>query len=553
MPSVDKKMAISVSKKKSKLSKRCQENDHSFFFSLLAKVFFRIPGVVFLLILIYIWSSSTSIISGNVVHLCVSSRKLNNLYCLSAGTQPSLEIPVSLVNDSYIPTGNSEGGNVKEVADFELKGSISAVRNVIDRDGDEALADAYKEVEEQIQVHRSWASDSDHESCDGRGIYIYELPPKFNRDLLAQCGDMIPWMDFCSFLSNEALGEPIQKLGKGWYHTHQYSLEPIFHARALKHPCRVYDPNGAKLFYVPYYGGLDILRWHFKNVSDDVKDSLGSEVLRWLESQGPWYRNLGKDHVFVLGKISWDFRRKDKSSWGTRFLELDEMQNPIKLLIERQPWHINDIGIPHPTYFHPQTDDDIVSWQLKIIKSNRKTLVSFAGAARPDSPNNVRSILIEQCISTHNGECKFLNCTSGVCDQPQSIIELFTESQFCLQPSGDSPTRKSVFDSLISGCIPVLFDPLTAYYQYPWHLPQDFDKFSVFIDNDKVRNKTVNVVERLMKIPSRERENMKRYIVYELLPGLLYGDSNSKFDKFQDAFSITINNLLERLKRLNEL
>ncbi|XWS48935.1 hypothetical protein CRYUN_Cryun13aG0119900 [Craigia yunnanensis] len=229
------------------------------------------------------------------------------------------------------------------------------------------------------------------------------------------------------------MGEPIAKLGKGWYHTHQYALELIFHTRVLKHPCRVCNENEAKLFYVPFYGGLDILRWHFKNVSNDVKDTLALELVKWLENKNSWLQNSGKDHVFVLGKISWDFRRKNDASWGTRLLELDQMQNSMKLLIERQPWHINDIGIPHPTYFHPHSDDDIITWQLKIIRSSRKSLVTFAGAARPDAPENIRSILINQCNSDEI-KCRFLNCSSGGSDQPESVIELFMESEFCLQP-----------------------------------------------------------------------------------------------------------------------
>lgn len=75
----------------------------------------------------------------------------------------------------------------------------------------------------------------------------------------------------------------------------------------------------------------------------------------------------------------------------------------------------------------------------------------------------------------------------------------------------------------------------------------------VFIDKEEVKNKSVDVVEKLMKISSKERENMRRYIVYELLPGLIYGDLDSKFDKFQDAFSIAINSLLERVSRLSSL
>lgn len=619
-------MATSMyNKKKTRLSRKVEAKEFNFFYSILAKALFRIPAFIGFLILIFIWSSSTTIISGKIVHVCVSSRKLNNLYCISAGTQ----IPIPLTNGSSTSIAAFEGlleenneeptsykaemkYNTNEVMNKATENSASLIQNSREdryedeevanaymdsisaassnvenneeptsykaemqnntnevmnnatensaflvqnsREGryrDEELANAYMDVEEQLRVHRSWISTNQRNgNCEGRGIYVYELPSKFNKDLLDQCDDMIPWMSLCKYFNYDALGEPVEKLGKGWHKTHQYALEPIFHAKVLNHPCRVHNENEAKLFYVPFYGGLDILRWHFKNVTEDVKDLLGLELVRWLETQRPWYQKFGKDHVFVLGKISWDFRRESQSSWGTKFLELDEMQNPIKILIERQPWHVNDIGIPHPTYFHPQTDDDIIKWQMKIISSYRGNLASFAGADRPDSHDNIRSILIEQC-TTSNGECKFLNCSSGVCDQPKSLIDLFAKTEFCLQPPGDSPTRKSVFDSLISGCIPVIFDPFTAYYQYPWHLPEDHQKYSVFIDKDELRSKNmINVIERLAKIPQKERENMRRYIVYEVLPGLVYATPNSKLEKFQDAFSITMNNLIERMNRL---
>ncbi|KDP25448.1 hypothetical protein JCGZ_20604 [Jatropha curcas] len=524
-------MAISVSQKKSRISRKEERKEFCLGNTTCFRVVSKIPTMALFFILIFLWSYSTTIISGNIVHVCISSRKLNNLYCLSAGTQPNLEIPISVSNSS------------------STTNAYLAVTETTSRDRNEETENAKKVIEEQMQLHRSWISDTNPALCDGRGIYVYDLPSKFNKDLLGQCGDMIPWIDLCKYFNNEAFGEPIAKLGTGWYDTHQYSLEPIFHARILKHTCRVYNENEAKLFYVPYYGGLDILRWHFKNVSNDVKDILALELIKWLQSRKTWVQNSGKDHVFVLGKVSWDFRRKIDSSWGTRFLHLEQMQNPIKLLIERQPWELNDIGIPHPTYFHPRSDDDIVAWQLKVIRAIRKKLVSFAGAARPEQPESIRSILINQCTTTDD-KCKFLNCRSGGCDQPETITELFEESEFCLQPPGDSPTRKSLFDSLVSGCIPVLFDPFTAYYQYPWHLPEEHDKYSVFINQEEVRQMKVNVVERLMNVSVKEREDIRRYIVYELLPRIVYGDSNSQLEKFQDAFSITVNNLLERVNRL---
>ncbi|KAF3448554.1 hypothetical protein FNV43_RR09267 [Rhamnella rubrinervis] len=547
-------MAISVSKRKSKPPKKVAEKKS---FSFCNTVLSRIPLAILLLILVFVWSSSTTIISGNNVHVCVSSRKLNNLYCLSAGAQPNFDIPDipilrnSTTSNIISPTTNPNISAKKEIVEVVRDDSDPIVRDVANEDTDDEVANAAKVVEEQMRVHRSWTSENriNHAGCDGRGIFVYDLPSKFNKDLVGQCGDVVPWMDFCKHFNNEALGEPIQNLGKGWYRTHQYSLEPIFHARVLKHPCRVYNENEAKLFYVPFYGGLDILRWHFKNVSNDVKDTLSLELIKWLETQRPWGRNSGKDHVFVLGKISWDFRRND-GSWGTRLLELDQMQNPIKLLIERQPWHANDIGIPHPTYFHPQSDDDIIAWQTKIISSYRRHLVSFAGADRPDVPDNIRSMLIKQCTSADHHNCQFLDCNSGGCDEPESVIQLFVESEFCLQPPGDSPTRKSVFDSLVSGCIPVLFDPFTAYYQYPWHLPEDHGRYSVFVDQKDVKEMKVNVVQKLMQISLKDRDELRRHIVYELLPGLVYGDPNSQLDKFQDAFSITMSHLLERVNRL---
>ncbi|KAI3687536.1 hypothetical protein L1987_81233 [Smallanthus sonchifolius] len=626
-------MVTVVSKRKSKVPKKVEPR-RGCVRSCVAWFVYPLPTALFFMILMFVWSSSTTYISGRIVHVCISSRKLSNLYCLSATTQPNENFQLPFKNSSSPEFLENRIPDVEEKLEKEkglmtsdlndnsvnrnLKGESKEVSNVIQNPvvgnngleandglkedsnkvfkvvenptafvdkavGNEVTSDlkgdyeeasnfvlenhnphnddideikkAREDVEENLRVQRSWVAkqnwNHNQNQCDERGIYVYELPPKFNKDLVAQCHDMVPWVDMCKYLSNNAFGEPIPELGNRWFQTHQYSLELIFHSRVLNHPCRVYDVNQAKLFYVPYYGGLDILRWHFKNVSNEAKDTLAFELVNWLEMQKPWDKNLGKDHVFILGKISWDFRRKDYTSWGTRFLELEEMKNPIKLMIERQPWELNDIGIPHPTHFHPHSDDDIRAWQRKIISSNRRSLVSFAGAARPNAHDNIRSILIDQCTSATEEQCKFFDCKSRNCDEPRSLIGLFTESEFCLQPPGDSPTRKSVFDSLVSGCIPVLFDPFTAYYQYPWHLPEDHGKYSVFIDQEEVRNMKVNVVERLMKVPLKERDDMRRNIVYDLMPSLVYGDPDAKFELFQDAFSITMNNLFERIKGLN--
>jgi hypothetical protein len=100
-------MAVSINRRKSKPSKKAETNGHCSCATFLFKILSRIPLGILLLILVYLWSSSTTIISGKIVHICVSSRKLSNLYCLSAGTQPNFEIPVPLINNSFASPGSN--------------------------------------------------------------------------------------------------------------------------------------------------------------------------------------------------------------------------------------------------------------------------------------------------------------------------------------------------------------------------------------------------------------------------------------------------------------
>lgn len=57
-----------------------------------------------------------------------------------------------------------------------------------------------------------------------------------------------------------------------------------------------------------------------------------------------------------------------------------------------------------------------------------------------------------------------------VVDSSQTML-LFRTAVFCPAPTGDSVTRKSVFDSLVAGCIPVLFSRASL-SQYMWFVSE---------------------------------------------------------------------------------
>ncbi|XP_042466286.1 xyloglucan-specific galacturonosyltransferase 1-like [Zingiber officinale] len=588
---VDSKSSPTSPKLLRRVSKQQPVTSHRFSPPENSKRCLQVPTFIICLICLNIWCAFLFIHS---FHFCISSPKVD-LYCISisTGKHPKLSTAIGpavpdgaaggepeqnwlekekLVDLEQAPKGpESAQENMKNLSEspevertqesVELANRIEAQAPGMDRNQEPVEMGVREEsnrlegqwgtvaVQSYMSQLRTLAAKGAHVtgergSCDGRGVYVYDLPSKFNRDLAAMCGDLLPWADLCKYFANEALGEKAEALGPRWYGSHQYFLEPIFHNRIQNHPCRVHDRDAARLFYVPFYGGLDVVRWHFRNVSTEVKDALGVELIRWLEEQPSWRRNSGSDHIFVLGKISWDFRRYDNRHWGSNFLLLDQMQKSFKFLIERQPWERNDVGVPHPTHFHPHDDADITAWQLRLSAFPRRNLVGFAGAAREEE--SIRSALIEQCIAA-TPECRFLNCNDGGCMKTEVVVGLFMESEFCLQPPGDSPTRKSVFDSLVAGCIPVIFNPFTAYYQYPWHLPEDHQRWSVFIEEEEVRQGKVDVVERLRRVPAEEREEMRRYIVHQIMPGLVYGDATARFERFRDAFDIVVDNVMEKL------
>ena len=61
------------------------------------------------------------------------------------------------------------------------------------------------------------------------------------------------------------------------------------------------------------------------------------------------------------------------------------------------------------------------------------------------------------------------------------LTVFFRESVFCLQPAGDTATRKGIFDAIMCGCIPVVFSPDQLGgmddhpLQYKYHLPKPYE------------------------------------------------------------------------------
>lgn len=286
---------------------------------------------------------------------------------------------------------------------------------------------------------------------------------------------------------------PLVDEPSGEYHTDQYQLFSMIYNRALKDPRRTLDPAKATSFLVPYDFASDCA--FYKNCAksngvcyDFRKCPLAPQVESLL-LESPWYqRKLGEDHVLIVGmNYAMDhyiLKPKCKS------LIAGVCSNCTKFAIDDYSYmYSSDLGIttrgdywyaiPFPADFH---------WTKHVVRpfpwenTDRPILVSYIGSVRSfyGPARRLRQSLAHYC-GLHKDDC--VHNSYGLNGTRHSFkvdghrpLQLSQKSVFCFQPIGDLMTRKGLFDSILQGCIPVVFDVLTASVMYTWHWEEAFWK-----------------------------------------------------------------------------
>ncbi|KAK8520846.1 hypothetical protein V6N12_004772 [Hibiscus sabdariffa] len=426
---------------------------------------------------------------------------------------------------------------------------------------------------QQILTIESRSNPAASEDCNNRWIHIRNLPSRFNLDLLTNCSEYPVFDDFCPYLANHGLGQKTHARSRSWYRTDPLLLELIFHRRILEYPCLTNDPGVANAIFLPYYAAIDSLRYLY---GPDVNSSSqhGMDLFEFLQSDEPgiWERHMGHDHFLVMARPAWDFSQplsNDPPIWGTSFLELPEFYNLTALVPEGRPWPLQEHAVPYPTSFHPQNLSYFQAWIQRVKRSRRTSLILFAGGGGIGSAPNIRRSIRNECDNStinsnisssfniiqsnvlHSKLCHIVDCSNGICEHdPIRYMKPMLQATFCLQPPGDTPTRRSTFDAITAGCIPVFFEESSAKTQYGWHLPADkFAEFSVFIPKEEVVFKGLKILDVLMGIPRSEVRRMRQSVI-ELIPRVMYRRHGSSLGlrSKTDAFDIAIDGALQTIR-----
>uniref|UniRef100_A0ACD5WG00 Uncharacterized protein n=1 Tax=Avena sativa TaxID=4498 RepID=A0ACD5WG00_AVESA len=421
------------------------------------------------------------------------------------------------------------------------------------------------------------AASPSSSSCEGRYVYMLDLPSRF--DVLRDCVEGSPVFQdeyhMCSLMVNAGMGPvfpPATGNGSdgdtgvipntGWYNTDQYSLEVIVHNRMRRYECLTDDPAAATAVYVPYYPALEIEQ-HRCGFNASVRNGPSSEFLRWLSSRPQWEAFGGRDHFMVAAKTTWMFRHLEGDGDGTErvcgndFLEHPESGNMTVLTYESNLWARRDFAVPYPSYFHPTSAHAVSAWQERARAADRPWLFAFAGARRANGMLAIRDRIIDSCASS--SRCGLVDCSHGLqgfltCRSPRRLVSVFASSRFCLQPRGDSFMRRSSVDSIMAGCIPVFFhEESTFEKQYRWHHPDPDNKnrrYWVLIDPDQVHEGKVDIEEVLARYTDEEVAAMREEVI-NMIPRFLYEDPRVRFKgNMRDAFDIAFDEVMARMRKI---
>ena len=224
-----------------------------------------------------------------------------------------------------------------------------------------------------------------------------------------------------------------------------------------------------------------------------------------------------------------------------------------------QRWYYNTLVAPYGAYGHFIQKDGGAHMNTMATKS-RSIHIFFAGAAFVDAKANsrafrnrvVKQIPVQTSQSFHTFYKNCNNCSDDVimfraylrpCShvRPARIAGWMQNSIFCLQPPGDSETRKSFYDSIVSGCIPVFFELpyIPTRVTYPFDTKIDYSKFTVKIPANKTITEMLDPYRHDVDAVKQLQRNLARVAKY-----LQYNDISTP-DVDGDAFHLLMDQVGE--------
>ncbi|KAH8074435.1 hypothetical protein JL721_1996 [Aureococcus anophagefferens] len=298
------------------------------------------------------------------------------------------------------------------------------------------------------------------------------------------------------------------------HHSNQWSAaELLLYRAATSRRCpRTFDPAAADLFPCPARagrGGAATSRCEAALVAE-LPFLDGATAHRHLIVVGKGHANRCDWFApATLLKYAQRFAYAaappgDASSYGP--LDLAAVFDADALA--RRATRPNLVSIPYPSSLHPSAGAAGAAWA-------RRAALRLAVDCRRDA----------RCLLNGGGGDAACAATpeGGGVWHPNLLKTVKARSVFCLEPGGDSPYRKSLWDDLAVGCIPVVFS-LYAELTAPWHWGPWRNASRVYIPEAAYVDGTVDLFDYLARVPRADVARMQAAIAADAHRALYAAD-----------------------------
>lgn len=362
----------------------------------------------------------------------------------------------------------------------------------------------------------------------GNYFYIYDWPEELQNVYPPPGATLAPKTTYShDFYDNHGAGKLLVP-DIGMFATWQFSMFQNVLARLKVSEYRTLDPMKASAFIIPYDAGAHSVIDH-RDGKDRLASPHGWTALKLLKeaSHSPTWKHHGHDHFVLFSLTGYHY-----VGIGTKNFFTSICQNCTVLTIETTPANVGIAGrtlkywyaVPYPSSFHWFDGLKERPW-MPNKQIERNILAIFIGSVKTATPssNALRRALFGECSHLPDTQCQWhltAHTCTGVINQTSTML-LYRQAKFCLAPTGDSLTRKSLFDSYLSGCVPVIF-ARASLTQYSWHLSeQEINQTTVYIPKMDIINGKSAFIPYLLAI-SDEELKQKQQAIAKIAPRLQY-------------------------------
>ena len=341
-------------------------------------------------------------------------------------------------------------------------------------------------------------------------VYCYPSPREVCEDLLPACispQEILP-QDLLS--NNGGFGS---KTGNGLYQTSQYSLEIIWHNRIKRYNYLTSCIEKADLCFIPCYSFL--AAWKVCQFVYSCQTVVS--ILKFLANKFPAWRKSLIPHIFVFSDVMWD----DERVYNHHIRMPDNTWTLTLESVRSNRFNNKLMTVPYPSEFHFELNEEFDAHWERFENSVRSILLAYIGRERwPIHEIDKADGFCCEIIANEPGFWKSANIT----EITEKVIDLYSNSVFSLQPFGDRGTRRGFYQSLLVGCIPVIFnDNFDSYCSLYGGF--NIKKIAIVLDKALVGD----VVAVLRKVDCKTIHEYKCNI-RKYLRSIQYSNFNDRFD-----------------------